>query len=149
MTRRLRIPCIHGLAPSVAMEFPGPQRLGACAPSNPATRPERHEKAAGPVWRAARVCTLPLRRHPPTAAQNRRVGRRGDAVASSTRGKQGRNDGGRPHHFQEVPLQRRVKWAGGRWNPVRRLWELRRDQALKLGLKDRIEQAKVSIRRNC
>jgi hypothetical protein len=51
--------------------------------------------------------------------------------------------------FQEVALQRRVKSAGGRWNPVRRLWELRRDQALKLSLKDRIEQAKVSIRRNC
>jgi hypothetical protein len=46
-------------------------------------------------------------------------------------------------------LQRRVKSVGGRWNPVRRLWELRRDQALKLGLIDRIEQAKVSIRRNC
>jgi hypothetical protein len=51
--------------------------------------------------------------------------------------------------FQEVAWQRRVKSAGGRWNPVRRLWELRRDQALKLSLKDRIEQAKVSIRRNC
>jgi hypothetical protein len=51
--------------------------------------------------------------------------------------------------FQEVALQRRVKSAGGRWNPVRRLWELRHDQALKLGLKDRIEPAKVSIRRNC
>jgi hypothetical protein len=43
--------------------------------------------------------------------------------------------------FQEVALQRRVKSAGGRWNPVRRLWELRRDQALKLGLKDRIKPA--------
>ena len=49
--------------------------------------------------------------------------------------------------FQEVALQRRVKSAGGRWNPVRRLWQLRRDQALKLGLKDRIEQAQVSIRK--
>jgi hypothetical protein len=50
--------------------------------------------------------------------------------------------------FQEVALQRRVKSAGERGNPVRRLWELRRDQALKLGLKDRIEQAEVSIPRN-
>jgi hypothetical protein len=50
--------------------------------------------------------------------------------------------------FQEVSLQRQVKLAGGRWNPARRVWELRRDQALKLGLKDRIENAKVSIRRN-
>lgn len=70
-------------------------------------------------------------------------------MASSTRGKQGRNDGGRPHHFQEVALQRRVESAGGRWNPVRRLWELRPDQALKLGLREWIEQAKVSIRKNC
>jgi len=49
---------------------------------------------------------------------------------------------------QEVSLQRQVKLAGGRWNPARRVWELRRDQALKLGLKDRIENAKVSINRN-
>jgi hypothetical protein len=50
--------------------------------------------------------------------------------------------------FQEVSLQRRVKQAGGRWNPARRVWELRRDQALKLGLKERIESTKVSIRRS-
>ncbi len=49
---------------------------------------------------------------------------------------------------QEVSLQCQVKLAGGRWNPARRVWELRRDQALKLGLKDRIENAKVSINRN-
>jgi hypothetical protein len=49
---------------------------------------------------------------------------------------------------QEVSLQRQLKLAGGRWNPLRRVWELRRDQALKLGLKDRIENAKVSIYRN-
>ena len=49
---------------------------------------------------------------------------------------------------QEVSLQRQGKLAGGRWNPARRVWELRRDQALKRGLKDRIEHAKVSIRRN-
>jgi hypothetical protein len=49
---------------------------------------------------------------------------------------------------QEVPLQRQVKLAGGRWNPTRRVWELRRDRALKLGLRDRIEHGKVSIRRN-
>ena len=49
---------------------------------------------------------------------------------------------------QEVPLQRQVKLAGGRWNPTRHVWELRRDQALKLGLRDRIEHVKVSISRN-
>jgi len=50
--------------------------------------------------------------------------------------------------FREVSLQQQVKLAGGRWNPARRVWELRRDQVLKLGLKDRIENAKASIRRN-
>ena len=49
---------------------------------------------------------------------------------------------------QEVALQRQVKLAGGKWNPARRVWELRRDQALKLGLKERIENAKVSMNRN-
>ena len=48
----------------------------------------------------------------------------------------------------EVSLQRQVKLAGGRWNPARRVWELRRDQALKLGLHERMEHAKVSICRN-
>jgi hypothetical protein len=42
--------------------------------------------------------------------------------------------------FQEVSLPRQVKRAGGRWNPTRGVWELRRDQALKLGLKERIER---------
>ena len=51
-------------------------------------------------------------------------------------------------NVQEVSLQRQVKLAGGRWNPTRRVWELRRDQALKLGLQDRIEHNKVSISRN-
>jgi hypothetical protein len=48
----------------------------------------------------------------------------------------------------EVTLQRQVKRAGGRWNPVHRVWELRRDQALQLGLQERIEHVKVSISRN-
>jgi hypothetical protein len=43
--------------------------------------------------------------------------------------------------FPEVSWQRQVKLAGGRWNPARRVWEWGRDQALKLGLKDRIEKA--------
>lgn len=50
--------------------------------------------------------------------------------------------------FQEVSLQRQVKLAGGRWNPARRVWELRRDQALTLGLQGRIENGKVSMSRN-
>jgi hypothetical protein len=48
----------------------------------------------------------------------------------------------------EVALQRQVKLAGGRWHPAHRVWELRRDQALQLGLQDRIERAKISISRN-
>ena len=49
---------------------------------------------------------------------------------------------------REVSLQQQVKLAGGRWNPARRVWELGRDQALKLGLKDRIEHAEASISGN-
>ena len=48
----------------------------------------------------------------------------------------------------EVALQRQVKRVGGRWNPAHRVWELRRDQALQLGVHERMEPAKVSIRRN-
>jgi hypothetical protein len=50
--------------------------------------------------------------------------------------------------FREVSLQQQVKRAGGRWDPARRVWELRCDQALKLGLKERIENTKASIGRN-
>ncbi len=48
------------------------------------------------------------------------------------------------YELAEVELQRRIKQAGGKWNPARRLWELRYDQALKLGLKGRIENPQVS-----
>lgn len=47
--------------------------------------------------------------------------------------------------LQEVELQRQIKQAGGKWNPARRLWEMRRDQALKLGLKDRIVSSADTI----
>ena len=50
--------------------------------------------------------------------------------------------------FKEVELQRQVKQAGGKWNPGRRVWEMRYDRAVALGLKDRIEQRKVSDTRN-
>ena len=40
--------------------------------------------------------------------------------------------------WKEFDLQRQVKQAGDKWTPARRLWEMRRDQALKPGLKDRI-----------
>ncbi len=50
--------------------------------------------------------------------------------------------------FQEAEMQRNVKQAGGKWNPQRRLWEMRYDQAVAIGLEDRIEESKVSISRN-
>ena len=50
--------------------------------------------------------------------------------------------------FREAELQRRVKSAGGRWNPIRRVWEIRRDQALALGLEDRITGPQVSTNRS-
>jgi hypothetical protein len=50
--------------------------------------------------------------------------------------------------FKKLELQRRIKQAGGKWNPARRVWELRYDRAVALGLKDRIEEPKVSDTRN-
>jgi hypothetical protein len=46
--------------------------------------------------------------------------------------------------FKEVEVHRQVKQAGGRWNAARRVWEMRYDRAIALGLKDRIEPIQVS-----
>ena len=43
--------------------------------------------------------------------------------------------------WQELDLRDRVKTAGGRWDPARRLWELRYDRVMALGLEDRISRA--------
>jgi hypothetical protein len=40
--------------------------------------------------------------------------------------------------FAEVDLRRRVKQAGGRWNPDERVWQLPHDRAVALGLGGRI-----------
>jgi hypothetical protein len=40
--------------------------------------------------------------------------------------------------WRETDLRRRVKAAGGRWDPAARLWVLRRDQVERLGLLDRV-----------
>ena len=40
--------------------------------------------------------------------------------------------------FADVAVRDRVKQAGGRWNPQRRVWELRYDRTVALGLEDRI-----------
>jgi hypothetical protein len=50
--------------------------------------------------------------------------------------------------FREAELQQQVRQAGGKWNPTRRVWELRYDRAVALGLKDRIAPDDVSISRN-
>jgi hypothetical protein len=38
----------------------------------------------------------------------------------------------------EVEVGRQVKRAGGKWNPQKKVWELRYDQVVKLGLQDRV-----------
>ena len=38
----------------------------------------------------------------------------------------------------ELEVRKRVQEAGGRWNPQLRVWELRRDQVVALGLESRI-----------
>ncbi len=40
--------------------------------------------------------------------------------------------------YTEEALRQQVKAAGGRWNPQAKVWELRYDQILKLGLGERI-----------
>jgi hypothetical protein len=54
--------------------------------------------------------------------------------------------------FEEEGLREKVKAAGGAWNPSRRLWMLRRDRAIGLGLQDRIatptEEKQVYAMRN-
>ena len=40
--------------------------------------------------------------------------------------------------FADVAVRDRVKQAGGTWDPQRRLWALRYDRAIALGLDDRI-----------
>jgi hypothetical protein len=50
--------------------------------------------------------------------------------------------------LQETAIQRNVRQAGGRWNPTRRVGEIRYDRAKALGLKNRIVSDEVSISRN-
>ena len=45
--------------------------------------------------------------------------------------------------YKEFGLQREVKSAGANWNPNSRLWDLRYDQVLKLGLEERVEQTRI------
>jgi len=40
--------------------------------------------------------------------------------------------------FADVAVRERVKQAGGKWNPERRIWQLRYDRVVALGLNNRI-----------
>ena len=46
--------------------------------------------------------------------------------------------------FAEVAVRDRVKQAGGTWNPERRLWQLRYDRVVALGLNHRIVNESAS-----
>ena len=48
--------------------------------------------------------------------------------------------------FADVAVRDRVKQAGGTWNPERRVWQLRYDRVVALGLNSRIVDEPVS---NC
>lgn len=49
--------------------------------------------------------------------------------------------------LKEYDVQRLVKAAGGKWNPTRRVWELRYEKALALNLEERIMPEERSISR--
>jgi hypothetical protein len=49
--------------------------------------------------------------------------------------------------FAEVAVRDRVKQAGGTWNPERRLWQLRYDRVVALGLNHRIVNESASTNR--
>ena len=46
--------------------------------------------------------------------------------------------------FTDVAVRDRVKQAGGKWHPERRVWQLRYDRAVELGLTRRIVDAPAS-----
>lgn len=50
--------------------------------------------------------------------------------------------------FADEAARQRVKQAGGTWNPDRRLWQLRYDRAIALGLGSRIVADPASIARH-
>ena len=50
--------------------------------------------------------------------------------------------------FAEVAVRERVKQAGGMWNPDRKVWEIRYDHAVALGLDTRIVDEPASTSRS-
>ena len=51
--------------------------------------------------------------------------------------------------FAEGAVRHRVKQAGGNWNPERRVWELRYDRVVALGLNNRIVDEPASTGDRC
>jgi len=49
--------------------------------------------------------------------------------------------------FADVAVRAQVKQAGGRWNPQRRIWQLRYDRVVALGLTGRIADESASTPR--
>jgi hypothetical protein len=49
--------------------------------------------------------------------------------------------------FADVAVRAQVKQAGGRWNPERRVWQLRYDRVVALGLTSRIADESASTPR--
>ncbi len=45
--------------------------------------------------------------------------------------------------WEETEVRRLVKSAGGRWDPVGRVWRLRRDRVEELGFEDRIVEGPI------
>jgi hypothetical protein len=43
----------------------------------------------------------------------------------------------------EADLGQQVKQAGGKWNPAKKVWEMRYDRAVELGLEGRIKSAET------
>ncbi len=100
---------------------------------------------AGPVWSESPTWPVPLRRGHPRAPEDRGVGRPAallgrrsrlpwiaDARAVATRRAVLRIG------WREREPQQWVKSAGGRWDPVRQVWILRRDVAERLDLLPRV-----------
>ena len=46
--------------------------------------------------------------------------------------------------YGEMELRRKVRSAGGKWNRAKQLWEIAYEQALSLGLENRIQKVKAS-----
>lgn len=91
------------------------------------------EPASAPrIRNAAGVADRTAPSHPPVAARTAR-GR-----APLPRPRSAAQRVGLRIHWGETDLRQRIKSAGGRWDPHRRLWLLRRDHAERLGLLHRV-----------